>query len=160
MIIKLTRTLIIFGTVLLLSGGLTVYAATTLFTQNIPGQTVLTPLLTEGTSCSGGNLYLDPNTSTNPLIAGKSALLGFTCTTTGGAGSEAFDTAGGTVSVTPTFTVPTGWSLGVSSLEACTTPTGLTSGTPVTLTSSSPYWYCLTSTSASTFTSFAITWAQ
>lgn len=160
MIIKLTRTLIIFGTIILLSGGLTVFAATTLFTQNIPGQTFSTAALTEGTSCSGGTLYLDPNTSTSPLVSGTAATLVYSCTATGGAGSEAFDSAPGVgVGVTPTFSVPTGWSLSVSSLESCATPIALTSGTLVSLTSSTAYWYCLTSTSASTFSGFSVSWA-
>lgn len=46
---KATKTLLIFTAVLVFSGGITAYAASTLFTQTIPGQTFyLTPYLTPG----------------------------------------------------------------------------------------------------------------
>jgi len=158
---KLTRTVMIFAAVLLLSGGLVAYAATTLFTQTFPSQTFTTPTLVAGSGCTSGNLVLDSSASTIPVYAGSPALIVYACSTSG---ATAFNIVGPSVTVTPTFTVPTGWTLGIdTAADACKTTTGLTSGSPITLSQSvfsGAGWYCLTTSSASNFTSFSITWSQ
>ena len=157
--IKLTRHLMLFTAVILLSGGLVAYAATTLFSQSFPGQTFATATLTAG-SC-GGSLVLDPSLSTY-TVAGSIATLLYACDTSE---SPAFSSTGSTsdlISVTPTFTVPSGWILDVDNVgDNCHAPiASLTTATPVTLPGGTNYIYCLSSSSASNFTSFSITWSQ
>ena len=158
--------------VALLSGTMVVYAATTLFTQTFPGQTFTTLTLVEGSSCSGGNLEIDTAGSTIPTDSGSFSRIMYDCSTS----QQAFSTQGSanaTITVTPTFTVPAGWALAVTgavypfnaasqpcSSNPSTVYPALTSGTPVTLNGGTNYVYCLTSSSASTFTSFSITWSQ
>ena len=156
--LKTSKKLIIIAAISLLSSTMVVYAATTLFTQTFPGQTFTVVTLTAG-SC-GGSLVLNSGLSVVPAYAGGTAYLEFDC-----GGSDAFSSTGTTSTVataTPTFTLPSGWSLSVAGLGAgCNTgTTPLTSGSPVSLTGGTPYEYCLTSSSASTFTSFSITWSQ
>jgi hypothetical protein len=179
-LIRVTRPLMILIAITFLSSGLVVYAATTLFTQNFPGQTFSTADLIENSACgdtgSGGQLVLVTSLSTIPSVAGQSASLLFGCSNTGTSADYAFSTplGSGTVSVTPTFTVPKGWVLGYvyastanggGGIGGCTTDNSMTSGTPVSFTlgttaSSSELEYCLVATSASTFVSFGITWSQ
>lgn len=162
----LTRTLMLFTAVLVLSGGLVTYAATTLFTQNFPSQTFATPSLVEGSSCTGGNLQLDSVGSNVPSFAGSAAQIMFDCSNA----QQAFSTTGTTsttVYATPTFTVPSGWSLGYAAVTYPLTRgcNGLAilypvSGTLQALTGGTDYVYCLTSTSSSNFSSFSIAWTQ
>jgi hypothetical protein len=142
----------IFTAFILLSGGLVTYAATNLFTQSVPGQTFNSAFLIG--KCS--SLVLEPSLSNIPL-AGNAGFLAYDCGT-----SAAFiANPAGSGPATPTFNVPTGWTLGVSPVSSdCSPQTTLTSGTAVTLTLSSGYLYCLTTTSATNFTSFSILWTQ
>jgi hypothetical protein len=113
---KLTRTLVILTSVLILSVGLTAYAATTLFTQSFPGETFTTSVasLKAGGSCCGGTLYLDPNTSIVPIIAGLPATLIYARGKVGHAAFSSLSSGGGKLlSVTPVFIAPSGWTLGV-----------------------------------------------
>jgi len=153
--------LMLIAAVVVLSGAMVAYAAT-LFTQTIPGQTFNVVTLTAG-SC-GGSLVLNSGASEVPAYAGSPSYLQYDCG--GGPGQQAFSSTGTTsttATATPTFTLPSGWSLSVQGYgDGCFAVgnTILTSGTPVGLTGGSTYEYCLTSSSASTFTSFAITWSQ
>lgn len=159
--LKTSRKLMLIAAVSLLSGSMVVYAASTLFTQTFPGQTFTVVTLTAG-GC-GSSLVLDNAFSVIPSYAGNAAYLDFDCGATGG---EAFSSTGTTstmATATPTFTLPSGWSLSVAGYGAsCSSPgtTPLASGTPVSLTGGTNYEYCLNSSSASTFTSFSITWSQ
>ena len=154
------RKLLLFSALALLSSSMVVYAATTLFTQTFPGQTFTVITLTAG-SC-GSSLLLNSG-SVVPTYAGSTAYLDYDCG--GGFGQEAFSSTGTTSTVataTPTFTLPSGWTLSVINYgSGCNVGyTVLTSGTPISLTGGTQYQYCLTSNSASTFTSFSITWSQ
>ena len=156
---KLTRTIVIFTSVLLLSGGITVYAATTLFTQSFPGQTFNTPTLIQGSTCAGDILVVDTSVGTIPTDSGGSAVIEYACDS---AGDAAFETTGTTsVTATPTFTAPTGWTLDVDvTTDNCVHPITLTSGTPLTLAGGLFMDYCLTTSSATTFGAFSIIWSQ
>jgi hypothetical protein len=156
----------IFTVVLLLSGGLVAYAATMLFTQTFPSQTFATGTLQAGTNCTGGSLVLVP-TGSSYTIAGSPAILEYACNSSG---SPAFTSTGSTsdhVNATPSFAIPSGWNLyvplpipgPVSCLNFTFTYT-LTSGTQLSIIGGTSYFYCLTTTSASNFTSFTITWSQ
>ena len=158
--LKTSRKLMLIAAVSLLSGSMVVYAATTLFTQTFPGQTFTVVTLTAG-SC-GSSLVLNSG-SVVPTYAGGAAYLEYDCG--GGVGGEAFSSTGTTstmATATPTFTLPSGWSLSVAGYgSGCTSgTTPLASGTPISLTGGTTYEYCLTSSSASTFTSFSIAWSQ
>ena len=159
---KITRTVMIFTTVLLLSGGLVAYATSTLFTQTFPSQTFNTASLVQGTACSGGNLVIYAGDSTIPKFAGSPAVITYGCDSTGSTAFSTTGTTSNTVTATPTITtLPTGWTLtAVPFTNSLCTGTSLTSGSPATLTGGTNYYYCLSTTSASNFTSFAITWAQ
>lgn len=149
---KLTKMLMIFVAIVVISGGLTVYAASTLFTQNFPTQTFGTPLLS---GCA---------TLTSSVLGayqGMPSTIGYYCGT-----NPAFSLATGVTSLTvvPMFTAPSGWVLGIG-LGGCPTGvtnsgvTNLTSGQSVTLTFAS-YNYCLFSSSATNITSpWSITWS-
>lgn len=158
---RMTKALMIFTCILVLSGGLTVYAATSLFTQTFSGQTFTTASLVEG-SC-GGTLQLDTSLSTIPTYSGDTAAIVYDCGSANGV-DPSFSTQGTistSVTVTPTYTVPSGWSLSLSPADVPSCPgTALTSGTPISLQGGSPYLYCLTSSSASNYSSFSITWSQ
>ena len=150
----------LFAAVILLSSGLVVYAATTLFTQTFPGQTFSSPpgFLTAG-SC-GNNLLLDQNYSTIPKYSGLSANLVFDCTVNATSPTRpAFTTGSSASTVTPTFTEPTGWNLAIDNNPNCVIPIFLASATPMKLLSSSSYYYCLIGSSGN-FSSFSITWSQ
>lgn len=152
---KLTRSVMIFTAIVILSGGSVAYAAANLFTQSIPGQTFNTAF--EISKCT--SLVLDTAMSNVPL-AGGSGYLSYDCST----GAAFYASSSSVGPVTPTFTVPTGWTLGVALTENyCTTGyvTNLTSGTPVTLNNpTAGYQYCLVTTSASNFTTFNVAWSQ
>lgn len=161
--VKTTRKLMLVATVALLSGSMVVYAAATLFTQTIPGQTFAVVSLNVG-SC-GSALSLDAALSQVPSISGNSAHLGFDCN-----GSPAF-TTNGTVSesatATPAFTLPNSnwglwvWPVGTDACNGTPAPAyPLTSGTPVALEGGTSYVYCLMTSSAASFSSFSITWSQ
>ena len=159
--LKTSKKLMLIATVSLLTSTMVVYAATTLFTQTFPGQTFNSVAsLTEGTC--GNSLVLDTSASTIPSAAGQAATLVYACDTSGGA---AFNSNGAPQSVTPSFTqLPAGWTLTIdetSDTSLCgTSAAALTSGTPFTPTSPNSFVYCLTTSTASTFTSFSITWSQ
>lgn len=164
--IILTRTVLILALVMMLSGSLVTYAATTLFTQTFPAETFATASLNVGSKCSGGDLVLVPADSTVPNSAGQYAALEFACDSTGDAAFTSTGTTSTTVTVTPTFTLPSGWNFFVGPQNSPTTIACSnveyepTSGSPVTLTGGTSYAYCLTSTSASSFSSFTVTWSQ
>ena len=156
--------------VLLLSGGLVAYAATTLFTQTIPGQTFTTPSLVTGANCnSNGNLVLDTSGQTiNPTFSNNPSALVYGCDTSGATAFTVQGTSSTTVLVTPTFSVPSGWSLwAVINPSNCLTDNTansnaipLTSGSPSSFQGGSSWIYCLETSSASTFASFSIIWSQ
>jgi hypothetical protein len=165
--LKTSRKLMLIAAVSLLSGSMVVFAATTLFTQSFPGQQFTTASLVPGSTCSGGTL-VGPYEPINPTYSNNPSALGYGC----GAGGDSAFTVQGTssiqVTVTPTFSVPTGWSLyAVSTPGWCEVPeptvsqvVPLTSGSPLTFNGGSSWVYCLTSSSASTFAAFTITWSQ
>lgn len=166
--IKLTRTLMIFITVIILSGGLVAYASTTLFTQTFPSQTFNAPLVQNATCAEGGSLNY---TNTSVLGAeGAPSTLIVACFNKGLVGIGAFAPLVGTSSIKfiPTFTLPTGWNLAVDTIgisgpySLCANganQVNLASGVGVSLLSGDNYFYCLTSSSSSNFTSFSITWS-
>ncbi len=161
--IRSKRSLILLAAGIMISGAMVAYAAT-LFTQTFPGQTFATASLTAG-PCTNNQLVIVPSESVIPGIAGSGASIVYACGTAGTGADAAFQTATGNnpVSVTPTFTVPSGWALGVSPVSSGPCQTGLislTTATPVSLAGGTFYDYCLSSLSASTFTSFSITWSQ
>jgi hypothetical protein len=135
------------------------FGAATLFTQSIPSQTFATPNLTVG-SC-GYNLVLDTG-QTGPVTPFVNQIQGlvYDC----GSSQPAFTTTGtsGFVTVTPTFQVPSGWSLALDTVgDACGgNEATLTSGSPISLLSGSGYEYCLGTSSTSSFNSFTISWTQ
>jgi hypothetical protein len=148
----------IFAGVILFSGGLVAFAATTLFTQNIQGQSFTTAELTEG-SC-GNSLVLDTALGTIPPFAGETAALFFDCGETSSGISAAFTASTPAAPVTPTFTITTtGWTLYICTitLSSCT---ALTSGVSVSSLIGTGYIYELVSSSAADFASFTITWSQ
>jgi len=180
-----TKTLVLVSALVIFSSSLVAFALTTLFSQTIPGQTfttstttttttstTFTPGLTEG-RC-GNTLVLDTDAGNVPSAAGQSATLVFTCSVATSP-DAAFTLASGFSSdtVTPTFTLPSGWSLSVDSLADNPSNVGTCTGGPyeVSLTSGSSVFlgvdggingfvYCLTSSSASTFSSLSVTWSQ
>lgn len=169
---KMSRRLMLAAAVAMLSGSTVVYAATTLFTQTIPGQTFVTASMTAG-SCSG-TPELDTYLSYAPGgFASNPAQMIYDCNPdplgATNTGTAAFSTQGSTsitVTATPTFTVPTGWTLGVEgkpssgSSTECNGMTALTSGTPVTLAGGTSFVYCLSTKSASSFSSFSVSWTR
>lgn len=151
----------IFTAVLLVSGGLVAYATTTLFTQSFPSQTFVTQ------SKSGVSLFSQCNgitqsSKSNTSYAGSPAQILYGCYSFGNI-IAAFYTNGTTsssVMATPTFTEPTGWTLGLTDNGGCISTITLTSGAAISLSGGTNYLYCLTTSSASNFTSFSITWSQ
>ena len=169
------KTLGILSAVALFSTVIVAFALTSFFTQTIPGQTFTqsstttsTFVMTEGTC--GNDPVLDHSFGTIPDSAGQPATLVFTCSDSP-TPDPAFveNTSGAAI---PTFTLPSGWSLYVDSLSELTSGSlcthgqyeagPLTSGEDAGLLTggalAGQFVYCLTSTSASTFTSFTINW--
>ena len=157
--IVLTRTVMISVAILLCSSGLVVYAATVLFVQNFPGQTFSTAHVVAGTC--GSTLVLDTGASIIQLV-GQSSILVYACSTLGAAALTTPST--GNTTAIATFTVPTGWTLGVDIIsDGCaggTDQVTLSSGVSHTYPISMDYIYCLTSNSATAFSGFQITWTQ
>jgi hypothetical protein len=152
------RRLVLLAAISMLSGTMVAYAAT-LFTQTFPGQTFATPSINEGTCTSG--LVVFTSASNIPPVGGNPATIAYACDPSGS--PYAFSQNAPSVTVTPTFTVPSGWTLGVGAAATpCASPTTLTSGSPVTLggVPAGAWNYCLSTTSATTFTSFTITWSS
>ena len=112
------------------------------------------------------NLVLDKAHSTIPTFAGGPASLAYGCGDGGGA--PAFVTTQShsvkKLTVTPLFSAPAGWILGLSRATGswgCSSGiTPLKSGTPVTLSPRTDYSYCLTTTGASSFSPFPVTWTH
>jgi hypothetical protein len=112
-------------------------------------------------------LTLDSRQSTIPKFSGLPGVLVYAC---GKVGEPAFSTVkssnGIAPLVTPTFTAPSGWTLGVGieqSSGECSLGDGLISlrsGISVVLVSGTNYVYCLSSTNASSFSRFSISWSQ
>ena len=158
--IKTSKKLMLIATFAVLSSTMAVYAATTLFTQTFAGQTfaAAASYLTAGTC--GGSLVLDSSSSTIPSSSGLPAVIVYDC----GVSNPAFTSGSVAVPTTPTFTVPTGWTLGLDTISDPTPCSSialyLATGTPVTLASGAQWFYCLTTSSASTYASFSITWSQ
>ena len=144
--------------------------ATGLVTYSAPSSAILSiddgsgppPPIRSG--CS--SLMLNAAQSMNPSVAGSPATLAYGCGIEGE--SPAFTTtqSHGAKKLTaiPIFSVPQGWGLELSQATGsgeCTYRTiPLTSGTPVTLSSGTGYTYCLTTTDASSFLPFSVTWTQ
>ena|SRR5579863_6535117 len=148
--VKLTKTLLIFAAVIVLSGSMVAYASSTLLlTQTFPTQSFTSPI----SGCNSLVTY-----SINNTIEGAPTLIIYGCPSNypafeiGGSSSQLFE-------LTPTFTVPSGWNLDLSFNALCNTY-ALTSGTPVYLQGATEYFYCLTSSSASNITStWTISWS-
>ncbi len=166
---------------LLLVGGFIAYSATDLFNVQ-SGFLFANPMVLafEGSvgtyhphsppplrsGCS--DLALDSDQSSIPSFAGRPATLVYGC----GKGGDrpALETAesrtGNTPSATPMFTLPSGWTLSIGKTKSsgeCSSRDGmitLSSGTPITLHSGTDYVYCLTTSSASSFPTFSITWSH
>ena len=176
-----TKTLVLLSALVIFSSSLVAFALTALFTQTIPGQTFTTTTTTTSTSTTsaaglvegdcGNSLVLDTGDGSIPSSAGQSAILIFACSVaTTGSPVPAFTLTSSLVTATPTFTLPSGWSLSVDSLADNPSTVGtcrggpyeasLTSGSSITLTNVAGFVYCLTSSSASTFSSFSVTWSQ
>jgi hypothetical protein len=156
---KMKRSMMLFTALIILSGGLVTFAAANLFTQTFPTQTFGTPLLS-GCATLTSSVIVN---SQSKGYEGTPTTIVYNCGT-----SAAFSMATGLTSltVTPTFTQPSGWILGIdgSGGGGCATGvtnsgvTNLTSGQSITLASSS-YDYCLFSASATNITSpFTISW--
>jgi len=127
--------------------------------RNRPPPAALTSL------CS--NLALDSKQSKLPSFAGRPATLVYACNKNGyQAFFTSFSRRAGTQAVTPLFALPPGWTLSVGVARPsgeCSSKDGLvklTTGTPVTLPAGTNYIYCLTTSSASNFASFTISWTQ
>ena len=111
------------------------------------------------------SLVLDSSHSTIPQFGGSPASMAYGC---GDGGSPAFVTTQShstkKLTATPVFSGPQGWSLGLREAtgpSACSSGViSLISGTPVTLSPSTGYSYCLTTTNASTFSPFSVTWTH
>jgi hypothetical protein len=172
---------IIFIIFILFGGGLVAYSATNfLFTaksssfdppstvsflafQSSSSRTHHSPALRP--DCN--HLTLDSRQSTIPKFSGLPAVLVYAC---GKAGEPAFSTVkssnGNAPLVTPTFTGPSGWTLSVGIKQSsgeCSLGDGLVSlrsGIPVVLVSGTNYVYCMSSTDASSFPKFSISWSQ
>ena len=172
----------LFVAVLLLGGSFIVYAAADLF--NVQSNFVAANpmvLAFEGSlgtrhpslshpplrsDCS--RLTLDSEQSTIPSFAGRPATLVYAC----GKGGDrpAFVTtesrSDNSPSTTPIFTVPPGWTFSIGKAKSsgeCSVDNkmvSLSSGIPITLPSSTDYVYCLATTSASSFSTFSISWSQ
>ena len=115
-----------------------------------------------------GSLTLDRWQSTVPHFAGSPANLAYGCGWGGllPAFVTGWQRGGSSVTVTPTFVLPSGWTLSLgrfSFFHECSPGGGLTpleSGTPVTLAPLAGYVYCLSTADASSFSSFSITWSS
>lgn len=115
------------------------------------------------TRCDSLTLIID--SSNVPKFAGLSATLVYGCSKNG---LPAFSTGPfrSTQAFTPRFTLPSGWSLSIGFARHhgdCSSSDGivsLSSGTSITLPAKTSYIYCLTTNSASNFSSFTISWAQ
>jgi hypothetical protein len=154
------RSIMVFAAIILISGGLVSYAAATLFTQTFPTQTFGTPLLS-GCATLTSSVVVN---SQSKGYEGTPTTIVYSCGTTA---ALILATGLTSLTVTPTFTQPSGWILGIEGSDiGCATGvtnsslgvTNLTSGQSVTLTSAS-YDYCLFSASATNITSpFTISW--
>ena len=164
--VRITKKLFLFAALLILSSSVVTYALTTLFTQTFPSQTFTAETLVQGSDCSGGNLHVDSATQIANIFLGKGATIFYDCSDS----DQAFSTQGttsDTITATPTITgLPAGWTLklGVVSYPILTNPCSgaltLTSGSPVVLTGGTDYGYCFSTNSATSFSSFTITWSQ
>lgn len=171
---KTKSRLAILSTFAILSTGMVAFALTALFTQTFPGQTFTTTTSTSTTTTSalgvlsegscGDSLVLD---TTDSVIQsqGQGATLVYACGAT--SATPAFTTSNVGGQATPTFTVPTGWSLGIITTNSPGLCSGspqsvepLSSGASISFGTSLSYVYCLTAASASDFTSFSVTWSQ
>ena len=112
------------------------------------------------------SLVLDSSHSTIPQFGGSPASMAYGCGV--GGASPAIVTSHShsskKLTATPVFSNPLGWSLGLreaTGLGGCSSGViPLISETPVTLSPSTNYSYCLTTTDASTFSPFSVTWTQ
>ena len=112
------------------------------------------------------SLMLNTVQSSNPSVAGSPATLAYGCGI--GGESSAFTTTQSNsakkLTAVPVFSVPQEWSLELSqatgSGECASRMIPLTSGTSVTLSPSTGYIYCLTTTDALSFSPFSVTWTQ
>jgi len=128
------------------------------------------PSASSNTTLQSGcaRLVLNKAESSIPSFAGSSSTLTYGCnirgllpaiwtTTARSAQPSAF---------TPTFTLPTGWSLSIGRwqlLHECTPQDKtmlLISGHSIVLPPGNLFVYCLTSRGASTFSSFTVTWSH
>jgi hypothetical protein len=114
------------------------------------------------------NLVLNSAQSIQPQFSGRPSSLVFSCGKSGNlpAFLSLFTGKGKSLSVTPIFTIPTGWTLSVGKSRLtgeCTSTdqmVALSSGSSVTLHPLTAYVYCLTTPSASSFTTFSVSWSQ
>ena len=114
-----------------------------------------------------GSLTLDRWQSTVPHFAGSPANLAYGCGWGGflPAFVTGWQRGAGSVTVTPTFVLPSGWTLSLgrfSFFRECSPGgrlTPLESGSPVTLAPLAGYVYCLSTAHASSFSRFSITWS-
>jgi len=144
----------LFVAILLLGGRFVVHAV-----ANPPPSS--NPPLRSG--CS--HLTLDPRQSIIPSFSGRPSTLVYGCGT-GSAFTTEQSRGGVSPQATPVFRVPSGWilSVGMAKFSHECTSGGkmitLSSGIPVTLYSGTDYVYCLTATSAISFSTFSITWSR
>lgn len=109
---------------------------------------------------------LNPTQSIVPTDAGKPATLAYGCG--GGGASAAFATGHShstkRLTVTPVFTLPEGWSLGIGAVapsgECSSGEVALSSGTALVLSPDTSYVYCLSATNALSFSSFLVSWTR
>lgn len=129
------------------------YAATSLFTQTFPAIPAVSGTTSNCTT-------LTPNIAS--VAAGSSGTAAFDCSGTSQFGTTfAFvvNTQGGTISITPSFTLPSPYTaLGIS-LGTCGGSVGISSGSALT-TGSATYSYCAQYSNApsSGLPTFSITW--
>ncbi len=114
-------------------------------------------------------MTLNVHQSKIPSFSGRPAVLVFGCGR--GGNLPALLTVGSrhsSLTFVPTFSLPFGWSLGIARVQpsmecSSSSPSRLlelTSGGPATLTPLTQYIYCLTATSASSFSTFSIAWSS
>jgi hypothetical protein len=107
--------LLLFVSILALSGGMVAYATSTIFTQNFPGQSIATADLTTTRT----SLTLE---TTSLPVAGSPALLEYDC----GSSAPAFtgnSAVGSSLSVIPIFNAPAGSGHGIVTSWDCASVT-------------------------------------
>ena len=156
---RIARLVSLLLIVTLLVGSSLAYGAVAPF---VPGRPRAPPVVSSG--CARLTLS---HQSTVPSFAGAPADLVYGCGRNGGrpAFSTGHSHGGKPLLLTPTFSLPTGWTLSVGKarlLHECSPRDRMVvlgSGRSTVLQPDTDYVYCLTTTSASSFATFSVTWS-